>query len=104
MGFEPAFRQVRRFPKKIKEYEADTQQTREELIQKLLSAVEIAHQYAMDPSVPDEEKLKAARVCAYLAQRINKILKDYDDIKIQDRLNELEERLDQLKAKRGFSR
>ena len=94
--FQPVHWALRKF----KRFEADVQEIREKLIKKLLEAIEAAHQRALDPSVSEKDKMKAAGVCAYLAQRINGILRDYDMLEMEKDIEELEKRVAKIMEER----
>lgn len=95
------FQPVRKALRKFKRFEAKVQETREKLIHDLLQAVRIAHDKVMDPSVSEKDRLKAAGVCAYLAQRINGILRDYDMLEMEKDIDELERKVARIMEERA---
>ena len=82
----------------------NTQDKREQNIQRLEELAELAHKFAMgksdDPKVDVYQMLKWTRVETYIYQTINTIMGSYDKIDIKERLDELKRMIQDELGKR----
>ena len=80
--------------------EIDTQVKRKEAVEKLESLAEAAHCY-MEKAEDTKEKLKWARVEAYIYQTINGILKAYDDAQIKQDIARIKKTIREILGDEG---
>jgi hypothetical protein len=87
------FQKIRRTAKK---FDVNTQGIRADLILDLKALAEMAHEQATkikERGRPTKEHQKWAQLSAYISRSINIIAKEYDTIKIEEKLEELEKRI-----------
>jgi len=93
-------RRIKRFLKALAGI--DTQAKREEAVRKLEELAEMAHKYATDGKLTPSQRLKWARIEAYIYQTINSILREYDQAEIKRRIEELKRMIeDELRKRAG---
>jgi len=62
----------------------------------------MAHKYATDEKLTAPQRLKWARIEAYIYQTINSILREYDHAQIKKRIEELKQMIeDELRKRAG---
>ena len=80
----------------------NTQAKREEATCKLEELATMAHKYATDEKLTAPQRLKWARIEAYIYQTINSILREYDHAQIKKRIEELKQMIeDELRKRAG---
>lgn len=79
----------------------DTQAKREEAIRRLEELAQMAHKYAVDESLSPSQRLRWARIEAYIYQVINTVLKEYDSAEIKRRIEELRSLIENELGKRA---
>jgi len=79
----------------------DSQATREQAVKRLEELAKIAHRYAKDRHLKVTHRLKWARIEAYIYQVINGILKDYDAVKIAEKIEKLKQLVENELGKRA---
>lgn len=94
------------FPRRVRgirdRYEVDTWATIEKAISNLVELAEEAHRLATSKYQPKEDRQRWARIAAYIYQTINSLAKTHDSQMIQEKLEELTRRVDELtKEDRG---
>ncbi len=91
-------RDLKRLKKELKEL--DTQQAREQAIERLTELAEICHEQGVAPTRKLKTSREWFRLEAYVYQTINTILREYDERLIKARLDEIWQRLETLEDKR----
>ena len=79
----------------------DTQAARETAIASLQKLAEIAHDYAVNDKLEAKNRLKWARIEAYVYQVINTLMRAYDQVDIKRRLDELKRMIENELGKKG---
>ena len=77
--------------KRVKWYHFPTQKIRREITRGLGELYDIALAFAKEESLDLKEREKWARLAAYIAQTINTIIDSYDEMKIEQTLEELKQ-------------
>lgn len=79
----------------------DTQAKREEAIRRLEELAQMAHKYAVDESLSPSQRLRWARIEAYIYQVVNTVLREYDSAEIKRRIEELRSLIENELGKRA---
>jgi hypothetical protein len=91
---------LRRIARIQDRFNLDTQKVRFELILQLKALAELAQQNAIDTHHASvDAKQNWARIAAYTSQVINSISKTFDEVQVDERLNELERMITELKQR-----
>jgi len=89
----------------IRKFEWTTQQMREDLVEDLKKLMDQAVKEAYAEVKLESHKKKHlrewSRLAAYIGQTINAILKEYDEKEIKQRLERIEQKMEELGKKRG---
>jgi hypothetical protein len=94
----------RKIEKTAKKFKLNTQRIRAQLILDLKVLAEMAHDRAVaikERGRPAKEHQKWAKLAAYIARSINIIAKEYDLMKIKEKLDELKRMVEELERNRG---
>jgi hypothetical protein len=92
-----------RIKKIIKRFDGDTQKIRGELILDLKTLAELAHDQATEIKErgrPTKQHRAWARLAAYISQTINSIAKEYDLMRIKEKLEEIKRMVEELERNR----
>ena len=74
---------------KVKWYHFPTQQIRRDIVRGLGDLYDIALGFARDTELSLREREKWGRLAAYVAQTINSVTRSYDEVRIEQTLDEL---------------
>ena len=72
------------------------QQYREQAVQQLTELANEAHKRATAKYLPTKDRQKWSRIAAYIHQTVNSLLKAYDNHVINEKLEELNRRVEEL--------
>jgi len=100
-GIKTLSRKIRKITKK---FDGDTQRIRGDLILDLKFLAELAHDQATKIKKggrPTKEHRNWARLAAYISQTINSIAKEYDLMKIKEKLEEIKRMVEKLERNHG---
>jgi len=89
----------------IRKFEWNTQQMRESLVEDLKKLLDQAVREGYAGTEEKSRKTKQlrewSRLAAYIGQTISAILKEYDEKEIKQRLERIEQQMEELRKKRG---